>query len=533
MEDDITNSHRAPLRARERPSRPPSQDPLISPSVTVASNVEHDQLLNRKFSHRKPQKSIGDDLYTEVEMEKNSARSTYQEDMRTAQLHPPKAFQQSQRYMGFNCGRWRIHVRHGMMFAAVFVTIFVPIWYAAMVPSNILPNESDFASPFSFDCSSSPGKINMDTLQPGLLGIDMKFGSFTFDQAKAIDLAWNLVVGRGVQAILSLIAYRVFSDALLRSAEITHLSYDLYASLSLYTNKGNMAWHLLKGLGKRGNWRTRSIFIWLLLSIVYLVSFPSILDVCSGYEPSYTTNIVWENGTISLVTDNESAWFQNNTGVTYANDYVCLEIPDPANPSNFTFSLAPHQDEDSGDNDGACGNGVSSLEVYYWDDAFLNTTWWAQFYKNATSLYDPSTWDSWGFWPSMPQNYRCIPLNGIYQWGFSSQWLMIAAIVNSVFILGLWILWVDCDLRSELCKKGRRLGLWRAVADISEAMREELGPNICAYDEWDLAEALRRKDPIKYYAEPGDGVEPGHIGLSSRRSGPLKLEWNHEYGGGK
>lgn len=108
---------------------------------------------------------------------------------------------------------------------------------------------------------------------------------------------------------------------------------------------------------------------------------------------------------------------------------------------------------------------------------------------------------------------------------------MIAAIVNSIFLLGLWILWVDCDLNSELCRKGRRLGLWRAVADISEAMREELGPDICAYDEWELDDALGRKKPIKYYADTGGSVGPGHIGLSSRKSGPLKLEWDHEYGG--
>lgn len=64
----------------------------------------------------------------------------------------------------------------------------------------------------------------------------------------------------------------------------------------------------------------RSIFFWLILSLVYLVAFPrqvwprsqtfgmvaylyfSILDVCSGYEPSYITNIVWPNGTIDVVT---------------------------------------------------------------------------------------------------------------------------------------------------------------------------------------------------------------------------------------
>ncbi len=107
---------------------------------------------------------------------------------------------------------------------------------------------------------------------------------------------------------------------------------------------------------------------------------------------------------------------------------------------------------------------------------------------------------------------------------------MVAAVVNSDWLLGLWLLWVDADTNSELCRKRRRLGLWRAVADISEAMREELGPNICAYDENELSKALSKKPPLKYYADPGDGYTPGHIGLSSTRSGPVRLEWDHDYG---
>ena len=41
------------------------------------------------------------------------------------------------------------------------------------------------------------------------------------------------------------------------------------------------------------------------------------------------------------------------------------------------------------------------------------------------------------------------------QWGFSYEWLFVAAIFNSCRLLGFWILWVDCDANSELCKKDR------------------------------------------------------------------------------
>jgi len=219
------------------------------------------------------------------------------------------------------------------------------------------------------------------------------------------------------------------------------------------------------------------------------------------------------------------SWYLNTSGITTNEQYICFDQPNPEDPSNFSVEVR---------NDTAfgCPSNMTLLRTWYWNDPFLNDTFWAQYHKDPTLLEDWWTWGTWDFWPSVANHYRCTQdTNGFYQWGFSTQWLMIAAILNSVFLFGLWILWVDCDLQSELCRKGRRLGVWRAVADISEAMREELGPDICAYDEWELNEALSKKKSIKYYADAGDGAGPGHIGLSSRKSGQLKLEWDHEYGG--
>jgi len=139
-------------------------------------------------------------------------------------------------------------------------------------------------------------------------------------------------------------------------------------------------------------------------------------------------------------------------------------------------------------------------------------------------------WGSLGFWPSNASNFRCDAESNVYQWGFSFEWLFMTAVINSVWLTCLWIVWVDCDTNSELCKKRRRLGLWRAIADISEAMREELGPNLCAYSEEELAGALQKRPPIMYTAIVGDGDDVGHIRLSSEKAGKLRLLWDREYG---
>lgn len=61
-------------------------------------------------------------------------------------------------------------------------------------------------------------------------------------------------------------------------------------------------------------------------------------------------------------------------------------------------------------------------------------------------------------------------------------------------------------------------------------MREELGPNICAYSDDDLLKALQRRGDVKYYAMRGTASEPGHLGLSTRQSGKFVIRWGREYG---
>jgi hypothetical protein len=202
---------------------------------------------------------------------------------------------------------------------------------------------------------------------------------------------------------------------------------------------------------------------------------------------------------------------------------------------------------------------ASSLIVYYWEDLTLNTSWWKRYEIDPLNAGDSTSWSSWDFYPTMGDHFKCIAENNSYQvfsslffsflfysslpndrpdpltqpqWGFSVEWLTVTTVINSVWLLGLWILWIDCDTNSELCRKGRRLGVWRAVVDISEAVREELGPNICAYSEPELADALAKRPPVRYYAKHGTVDEPGHIGLSSRTPSKsrFRLRWNHEYG---
>ena len=57
--------------------------------------------------------------------------------------------------------------------------------------------------------------------------------TFTITEARAVDLTWNLVVGRGLQTLIGFVSYRVACYGLLRVAETVPVSYDLFQTVAL------------------------------------------------------------------------------------------------------------------------------------------------------------------------------------------------------------------------------------------------------------------------------------------------------------
>lgn len=69
----------------------------------------------------------------------------------------------------------------------------------------------------------------------------MVFGDYSFTVAKAIDVVWDIIIGRGGQALLLYVFSRVFYDVLHMLLEKDSMTYDTFTSLSL---SGATAWGL-------------------------------------------------------------------------------------------------------------------------------------------------------------------------------------------------------------------------------------------------------------------------------------------------
>ena len=357
------------------------------------------------------------------------------------------------------------------------------------------------------------------------VGIDIPIGRLSFAQAKTVDLAWNWVAGRGIQTILVFLCYRVYADVLMRITEVHHIHYDTFTSLAIYSTKLDTMIQFGKTLFKTPGWRVKFTMAWLLISTGYLATFPSLMDIMSGYEASYLSQLNLPTSASIVMDETVLYEFSNQS-------YRSL----PANKFFHTTLLYNFTQSEFLSND-------RYPYVYHWYDSTLNMSWSNAITTTRASTPEIESYEAYqnssGYWyisntgqffMEDPTHYSCVIDPNIYHWGFSAGWIIIVAAVNSAWLIGLWIIWVDADHNSQLCRKGRRMGVYRGMVDISEAIREDLGNNLCAYSEEELAAAVQRQGPVKYYASDVEDGQSAHIGLSSRQSGKVKLRWDQKYG---
>ena len=117
-----------------------------------------------------------------------------------------------------------------------------------------------------------------------------------------------------------------------------------------------------------------------------------------------------------------------------------------------------------------------------------------------------------------------------YVWGFSSAWVAAAGLSTALWVLGTWIFWADADHNGKFCRKGRRMGPYRAALDVASNLDQELGPDTGAYSEERLEREAWKMRPVKYYVEePFSLTGKGKIGLSAKKSPRVRLRWDQEY----
>ena len=178
---------------------------------------------------------------------------------------------------------------------------------------------NDTNQPFGCDPNGdvwvSPGKPDLWSKNYGL-AITLGFGEFLFSAVKSIDIAWDLVVGRGAQVLGAWLVYKVFRGPVVAIMRYRAVPYDTVVKMEYNTTSVSALMTYMRDV----HWR-RQYFLALMmvLSTLYVLVLPTWLSAMSGYQPIDVPLLKLEGGNFIAFTDlNITATnFESNQNAVY------------------------------------------------------------------------------------------------------------------------------------------------------------------------------------------------------------------------
>ncbi|KAK5693810.1 hypothetical protein LTR17_025013 [Elasticomyces elasticus] len=200
------------------------------------------------------------------------------------------------------------------------IALFTIAFFAAITSVNSRHKPKDDLHNLMVYCSGgSTGQVTDGKAfilwSPSLfLSINLGFGRFTFAEAKALDFAWDLIVGSGGQVLVIALVYPLFRRVLLAHMESQPTPLSTYSSVAFDGVSGTTVWVLIRDLfpGQRGPlWRRltennrhpesitylqdssprpqranvdRVLWLGFIFAFAYLLAFAKMLSLMTGYQ---------------------------------------------------------------------------------------------------------------------------------------------------------------------------------------------------------------------------------------------------------
>ncbi|KAJ0160288.1 hypothetical protein CTA2_8224 [Colletotrichum tanaceti] len=334
----------------------------------------------------------------------------------------------------------------------------------------------------------------------GFFQITLGWGRFSFADAKAIDVAWDVVFGRGGQALLAWISWRAFADYTATSMQVKPATYDTFYAIFLQDQPGIYSTlRLARDFTRRRGLQSRVTMVVVILVAIFVLLFPTLGGAMSGYSANNDAYVKGYGGTLIPLDEFtivgyviHDAWRINMTGdflLTYPNlknvqEYGFYGLQDkestwmgqalPAPTLNISASWLPRSDSTYGWN---------------WTDPRTGERPFASFYRAAYAAGN----ETYGL-GYLKANGSCQPMSDpafsadsqsareSYEWGFSFLQLYILVSLLLAWTLCVASVWLKA--RMTMRARGRRdvpRG-YKGVLELAGAMRKELRDHECDPD---------------------------------------------------
>ncbi|KAI0394822.1 hypothetical protein F5Y17DRAFT_426291 [Xylariaceae sp. FL0594] len=327
----------------------------------------------------------------------------------------------------------------------------------------------------------------------GFFQINLAFGHLTYTQVKAIDVVWDIVIGRGGQAVMALVSWRVFSDYMATARVALPITYLSFRVLFIETTPSiSSTYKLARDLHSRHGAHSKAASIFIIWSMLLMLGWPTFAGAATGYTPTTAAFI--------RISDDNLVPFHLFVPLAYVisdGSRVGLgdqcHIPYSAHPITGDPILRSKTSLKSQD-DSKCGiyptypicalqkavadyratygpgfsghsifnnsNRVSYLEGWPLDiKAFSFAPDWHKFegrYVNPTHGSEAPSNGSETIWEFSKETYtltnildqgQCQPVQDVFKWGFSFLQIFILVLSLSVWTIGTYVLWIKSRFR--------------------------------------------------------------------------------------
>ncbi|KAH4191342.1 hypothetical protein HBH42_123790 [Parastagonospora nodorum] len=344
---------------------------------------------------------------------------------------------------------------------------------------------------------------------------NLSFGNMTFTQVKVIDIAWDLVVGRGGQLGLAWVNYRVFNEWLVGWMEGQGVGWRMYAGVAFETTGlgalGIWGKEMLasgKGVERKRWWKRWLAMVSMFLSTFYVLSFPTLMAAMTGYiatsepylEDSEGNLIAFEkiDPVIYVVNDAARIGYEKplvvglkDVDMTEAvESYISAITSNDSIPSDSDPHIYPQFTTAT-----KWSFNTTSISL---DSPTLNITGYPALpvEENGISPASSSLYSTSGR-QSTPYNATYLLAHGSckpgenYQWGFSYIFLFMISIFNFIWACIMVGMWLETRHNSRLYRHGRRPGLLRSIVEFAAVLREEIGEQAGDMEDEELRKRLR------------------------------------------
>ncbi|KAK5163944.1 uncharacterized protein LTR77_010340 [Saxophila tyrrhenica] len=363
---------------------------------------------------------------------------------------------------------------------------------------------------------------------------------YTFTQAKVIDVAWDLLVGRGGQAVMVVFAYRIFSGVLRMLMENGEVGYDLFATVAFGSGSFTSLPTLLKhSIGMTPIPRTRHAILtyWaMLLTTIWIVVMPTLISAMTGYTsrfapfvnfPSdspyataYDTSLadcsdrfspVWGRmglnnamtnfqplGGFYPIVDGEQGastyagpgwvdYYERYRDTIYSNCPEHLNISSCEAAKQRTWVIANYGGAyTSNDTVPAPAPGIIPYPEFH--SPYTKNRYWAcgEMLVDARQITNFQSSQYGHFTVSNPSTTGLCRATTGYVWGFSFLLTFLTAILNLVIVLVMYALWFDV-CRHRRAKEGRGTksyvsGQFKDAVQMVMSAQQQYGSGIAEWD---------------------------------------------------